>query len=79
MNKNIIGIIVIFMLLNNIIKAQEFSVDFVSGKVLFPENVNDYKSILQVSPDEILNGKIYRFVQFYEIPTLEKYKIFRFN
>jgi PKD repeat protein len=74
MNKFNIGFLAIFMLLINTINAQDYSVNFLSGKVIFPENVKDYKSILQVSPNEIVNGKIYRFVQFYEIPTLDKYK-----
>ena len=72
--KNNIFCIAIFTLLISNIEAQNYEVNFNSGKVIFPENVKDFQSLMQINPDEITDGKFYKFVQFYEIPTQESFK-----
>jgi PKD repeat protein len=64
----------ILILLIGSAKAQNFEVLFNSGKQIFPENVKEFQSLLQLNPDEIYENKIYRFVQFYEIPSQGSFK-----
>jgi subtilisin family serine protease len=71
--KNNIFCIAIFTLLISNIQAQNYEVNFNSGKVVFPENVKDFQSLMQINPDEITDGKFYKFVQFYEIPSQESF------
>ena len=74
MQKSNILLFAILILLIGSAKAQNFEVLFNSGKQIFPENVKEFQSLLQINPDEIYEDKIYRFVQFYEIPSQESFK-----
>ena len=73
MQKTNILLFAILILLIGSAKAQNFEVLFNSGKQIFPENVKEFQSLLQLNPDEIYEHKIYRFVQFYEIPSQESF------
>ena len=65
MQKSNILLFAILILLIGSAKAQNFEVLFNSGKQIFPENVKEFQSLLQINPDEIYEDKIYRFVSIY--------------
>ena len=66
--------LIVFVSFSQYIFSQnQYNVRFKSGIQYFEENSKDLDSILQLNPEEIYNGKIYYFAQFYNLPDFAQF------
>lgn len=52
--------------------AGRYDLSLVSGKFPVAENTKSYINGFKLNKQEVINGKYYRFIQFYEIPSNEQ-------
>ncbi|MEM7368884.1 MAG: S8 family serine peptidase [Bacteroidota bacterium] len=71
-------LILCFCLLSGVLHSQlvsqspltSYAVLFRSGTEVLPENVQDFAISPKIAPSEVVNGRFYRLIQFYSLPSL---------